>query len=113
VTQQAPSPGFGEIATDAIRFWEWGRLAYNLLLAGLTLYLLRGDVLQYGFLLFVYAVIANFLYSTAYIPDVFIQLSSFRSLWRKLRWILWLTGTAFAAIIAFALLFDLAFNGWT
>jgi hypothetical protein len=62
---------------------------------------------------FAYAVIANILYSTAYIPDVFIQFSSFRSVWRRFRWMLWLIGTAFAALMAFALLFSLAFNGWT
>ena len=112
MTAQDP-PGFREIATDAIRFWEWGRLGYNLLLASITLIMLRGDILHYGLVLFVYAVIANILYSSVYVPDVFIQLSSFRPLWRKLRWIVWLVGTLFAAIMTFALLFSLAFNGWT
>ncbi len=109
----ASGTGFREIATDAIRFWERGRVAFNLLLLVLTVFMLRGDVFEYLFPLFAYAMIANFFYTAAYIPDVFIQYSDFRALWRKLRWLLWLAGTAFAAFIAFLVVFGLAFNGWS
>jgi len=108
-----PQPGFREIATNAIRFWEWGRLGFNGVLAALTLYLLGEAVLEYAFALFAYMMIANVLYSLAYIPDVFIQFSGFRPIWRKFRWILWLIGTAFASLLAFGILFSLVFNGWT
>lgn len=108
-----PGIGFREIATDALRFWERGRIAFNLVLLALSIYMLRGDVFEYLFPLFAYALIANFFYTTAYIPDVFIQHSDFRVLWRRLRWLLWLAGTAFASFIAFLVLFGLAFNGWS
>lgn len=112
MTRQS-TPGFSEIATDAIRFWELGRIAFNAILLALTVFMLRGEVFTLVLPLFAYALIANVFYSTAYIPDVFIQHSDFRSMWRKLRWILWLVGTAFAVFIAFLVLFGLAFNGWS
>lgn len=106
-------PGFREIATDALRFWERGRIAFNLVLLALSIYMLQGDVFEYLIALFSYALIANGLYTTAYIPDVFIQHSDFRGHWRRFRWLLWLAGTAFASFIAFLVLFGLAFNGWS
>ena len=49
--------------------------------------------------LFLLAVVANILYCTAYLPDIFVQASGFHELWRNFRWLLLLVGTTCAAII--------------
>ena len=51
------------------------------------------------FSLFLLAVLANVAYCAAYIVDVFAQLSGFRDLWQRFRWVLFLVGVAFAAVI--------------
>jgi len=50
-----------------------------------------------GFLLL--AIIANVLFCAAYIPDIFAQLSAFRGIWIRFRWILFTIGLIFSAII--------------
>lgn len=95
--------------TDAIRFWERGRIFYNAVLAVVVLGsiartwpLSRDLLLLASFLpLFVLAVIANICYTSAYLIDLPVQLSGFRSSWQRWRWVLWLIGTAFAAVLAF------------
>ena|SRR6476620_3272854 len=101
-------PAFREAITDAVRFWERGRLAYNLLLATvvgvvfvagwpLSRDALTTDVAQQ---LFVLAVVANALYCAAYVVDVVVQFSEFRAPWRRHRWLLLALGSLFAAILA-------------
>ena len=51
------------------------------------------------FLLFVLAVFANICYCAAYLGDIFVQLSGFRQVWQNWRWLLFVIGLAFAAII--------------
>ena len=96
-----------EAFTDAIRFWERGRIAYNVVLAlivlayfaagwpasktNITVNLLLG--------LFVLAVLANIAYCAAYPVDVFVQMSGARESWLKYRWVLLATGVVFAGII--------------
>ncbi|MFI5185072.1 MAG: hypothetical protein ACHQNV_11770 [Vicinamibacteria bacterium] len=48
---------------------------------------------------FVLAVLANVLYSLAYVVDVFVQLSSLRQHWLRWRWGLFALGTVTAAIL--------------
>jgi hypothetical protein len=48
---------------------------------------------------FILAVLANICYCAAYLGDVFVQLSGLREAWRRIRWLLFLTGLIFAAII--------------
>jgi hypothetical protein len=48
---------------------------------------------------FLLAVIANVLYCAAYLPDVFAEISAYRDLWRKYRWVLFLTGLTFAGVV--------------
>ena len=93
--------------TDAIGFWEPRRVIYNVVLAGIVcLYFWRGlpsskTLLDVNFALsaFVLAVLANICYCAAYLPDIFIQMSDFRHAWRRIRWILFVVGTVFAATI--------------
>jgi hypothetical protein len=96
-----------EYATDAIKFWERGRILYNLGLAAVVvLHFLAGYPaskaalsLNFGLGLFLLAVVANIAYCAAYIVDIFAQASGFRELWRSYRWLLFAVGLTFAAII--------------
>ena len=96
------------ILDDAIRYWEIRRIPYNLILAGVTIAWGAADwshlreTPMWGVLLalFVLTALANVLYSSAYVVDVFIQRSSFRDLWRRRRWILWLAGMLLAVALA-------------
>jgi hypothetical protein len=96
------------ILDDALRFWELRRIPFNLILAALVIVWLAANrahlheaLLWPAILaLFVMAALANVLYSVAYCLDVFIQYSSFRDLWRRRRWMLWLAGTLLAVALA-------------
>jgi hypothetical protein len=96
-----------ERATDAIRYWEPRRILYNLVLAAIVLaYFVIGlpgskhtVTLDFIFLLFLLAVLANVCYCAAYVVDIFAQTSGFRDVWQRYRLILFLVGTAFAGII--------------
>jgi hypothetical protein len=94
--------------TDAIRYWEFRRIAYNAVLAAVVVAVfflqlpesraaLSGELVQ-G--LFVLAVIANVAYCAAYIADLVAQSSGFRDTWRRFRWVLFAVGVLFAGIIA-------------
>lgn len=93
--------------SDAIRFWEPLRIAYNGVLAGIVvLCFVRGYpgskamVTFDSFLLFfVLAVLANVAYCAVYVVDVFVQASAYRELWRRVRWILFAVGLVFASIL--------------
>jgi len=96
-----------DVLTDAIRYWERGRILYNSILAVIVVaYFVmnlpgaRGhlsfDLLQS---LFVLAVLANVAYCAAYLVDVFAQLSAVRAAWLRYRWVLLAIGILFAAII--------------
>jgi hypothetical protein len=50
--------------------------------------------------LFVLAVLANVCYCADYLVDVPVHYSSYRTSWRRWRWVLWLIGVIFAAVIA-------------
>ena len=94
-------------ATDAIKFWEPGRILYNLALAAVVIihFIARYPASRAALSLdlalgtFLLAVIANVAYCAAYIVDLFAQASGFRNLWRQYRWIVLAIGTAFAAVI--------------
>jgi len=96
------------ILDDAIRFWELRRVPYNLILAAVVIVWLVANRAHFHeallwpaiLALFVMAALANVLYSVAYCLDVFIQYSSFRNLWRRRRWMLWLAGTLLAVALA-------------
>jgi len=101
---------FREALTDAIRYWEPRRVIYNLVLAAVVaihaaltwlgpgpLPAITSDPLLSLFLL---AVLANVAYCAAYVPDIPAQLSGFRTEWLRLRFVVFLVGLAFAAILA-------------
>jgi hypothetical protein len=51
------------------------------------------------FALFILAVLANIAYCAAYLVDIVAQMSGFRDIWLRFRWILFLIGLAFASIL--------------
>ena len=93
--------------TDAIKFWEPRRVIYNSVLAVIVaLYFATGypaskSALSVDFVLglFLLAVAANVAYCAAYLVDMFVQASGFREVWQRSRWVLFVIGTTFAAII--------------
>src|SRR2546427_81347 len=96
-----------EILTDAIRYWEWRRIAYNAVLASIVIVLFsmnwpaslnRITVSRFE-LLFVLAVLANVAYCAAYVVDVTAQSSAFRSTWIRYRWMLFALGVLFAGTL--------------
>jgi hypothetical protein len=103
-----PASSVTEAATNGIRYWEPRRLIYNAVLSAVVvIYFFAGwpvsrEALSVNVMLnlFQLAVIANVLYSSAYVPDVFVQLSSLRPAWLRSRWLLFLVGTTFAATFA-------------
>jgi hypothetical protein len=100
---------FRDALTSALRYWEPRRLIYNLALllvvagafvAGLPTS--KGVVnAESSLLLFILAVLANVAYCAAYVPDLALQYSSFRTAWLRGRWGLFVLGTLFASAIAY------------
>ncbi|MHB8526507.1 MAG: hypothetical protein ACYDD2_10180 [Candidatus Acidiferrales bacterium] len=107
-TQYPQSAELRGILDDAIRYWELRRIPYNVMLVAVVILWLAAHRAHLHealvgpaiLVLFVMAALANVLYSVAYCLDVFVQFSSFRDLWRRRRWILWLAGTALAVVLA-------------
>ena len=98
---------FREVASDALRYWEPRRVVYNLALGAIVMghvygswprsqaFLTRDGILG-AFLL---AVLANVDYCAAYAVDLFVQFSGLRETWGRWRWVVLITGTAFAGVI--------------
>ena len=93
---------------DAIKFWEPRRIPYNLVLTAVTIvwftldwpHFRPGFNLQMLLALLILAGLANICYCAAYLVDIPLQHSSFRAVWRRRRWWLWLAGMLFAALLA-------------
>jgi len=94
--------------TDAIRYWEVRRVAYNAILLAVVVVVF---VLQWpesrsaisanlAQTLFILAVLANVAYCAAYVVDIAAQYSGFRAMWKRYRWSLFTEGVVFASIIA-------------
>lgn len=104
---RAPPP-LRALLDDALRYWEPRRIIYNLLLGAIVLgwlvltwpHFRTALTLQALLLMFVLAVLANVCYCAAYLLDIPLQWSSFRRVWRRWRWGLWMVGMLFAAILA-------------
>lgn len=106
-----PSPqpsGSPTILADAIGYWERRRIIYNLLLAAVVVawiaatwpHFLPAFTWSNLFALVVLALFANVCYCAAYVADLPMQYSSFRQIWRRWRWTLFLVGTLFAILFA-------------
>ena len=93
--------------SDALGYWEPRRIAYNAVLALVVMVYFvinwphsgRAVSLEGILWVFILAVLANVCYCAAYLGDLFVQVSGFRAAWQKWRWVLFLVGGAFAAII--------------
>jgi len=92
--------------SNAVRFWEQRRIAYNLLL---TMVFVGWVVVSWRFLkgafslvnfvqLAVLALIANVLYCAAYLAELFFKDSAV-SKWHHWRWGIWIVGTLFAILV--------------
>lgn len=95
------------VLDDALRYWELRRIPYNLVLVAVvvawgvaTRSHLHPPLWGLFLLLFIMAALANVLYSAVYGVDILIQRSSFRDLWRRRRWVLWLAGMLLAIALA-------------
>ena len=99
---------FRESVTGAIRYWEPRRLVYNMVLAAIVLiyfginYPSSKSFLSIDSVLFLFllVVLANVAYCAAYPVDIFVCASSYGDQWRKHRWVIFMVGLLFAAIIA-------------
>lgn len=99
-----------DVLTNAIRYWEVRRIIYNVVLTAIVLlnYFFyepapRGSFAELLIPMFFLAVIANVFYCTAYPVDVFVQMSGFRSLWLRWRWVLFIIGLTYASILAYVI----------
>jgi len=98
---------FRESLAGAIRYWEPRRLIYNGVLAAIVLtyfglnYPATKSLVSVDSVLglFVLVVLANVAYCAAYVVDIFVSASSYRSQWQNRRWIIFLIGLLFAGII--------------
>lgn len=96
------------IVTDAIGYWERRRILYNVILATVVAFWFvvtwphfkPAVTLQTLLFFFVLAMLANVCYCAAYLADVPMQYSLFRTVWRRWRWGLWTIGVIFAVVIA-------------
>jgi hypothetical protein len=92
---------------DAIRFWEFRRLIYNLVLTAAVLAWLlatwphfRPAFTLLNFLrLVILGLIANVLYCSAYVVDVPLLHSPLGPRWRSRRWVLWAVGMLLAFLL--------------
>ncbi len=93
--------------SDAIRYWELRRIAYNGILAAVVLIYFALNypaskarlTVNLALMIFILAVLANVAYCAAYIPDILAQLSGYRDKWRRYRWIVFAIGVLFAGVI--------------
>jgi hypothetical protein len=98
---------FRQSLTNAIRYWEKMRIAYNVVLllvvAGCFAwnYSALGSKLSVNVFLsmILCGILLNVLYCAAYIVDVLVQMSEYSERWTQFRWVLFLIGAMFAAIL--------------
>jgi hypothetical protein len=103
-----PQNAWREILSNAIRYWEPRRIAYNLILAAIVIawaafswpHFRPALKFESLVLVAVLAVLANICYCSAYLVDLAMQYSNFRSLWVRWRWGLWVCGMLFATLLA-------------
>jgi len=106
--EDKPQNAARAILTEAIRFWEPRRIAYNLILAAIVIawvalswpHFRPAMKFEFVVLLAILFMWANICYCAAYLADVVMQYSFFRREWLRWRWGLWTFGMMFAALLA-------------
>ena len=101
-------PSLHDVLSDAIRFWEPRRIAYNAALVAVVLAwaavdwarIHAGITFESLLAVLVLAVLANVCYCAAYLIEIPVQWSAYRGPWRQLRWLLWGFGTLLALALA-------------
>jgi len=101
-----PSP-FRAMLADAARFWERGRVIFNLILVGVVVTWIVASWPHFRpamhlfplFQLIVLGLIANALYCAAYFVDIPMQSSGVATNWRRWRWALWTLGMLLALLL--------------
>ena len=104
---QPPADPFRALLADALRYWEFRRIFYNLVLslifvAWLVLtwpHFRPALTLQSLLLLFILGLLANACYCAAYFVDIPMQRSALGAAWKRWRWVLWVVGTLFAILL--------------
>ena len=97
---------FRSIFIEGGRFWERGRLAYNgiqLFLTAIMLIVRWRDAHFFADNLGAYmafAIIANVLYTAAYLPEAILQIPRLRPFTTPARWCIFMVGTGFACLLA-------------
>jgi len=97
-----------EVIREVILYWELRRIWYNAILGAVVVawvvltwphfrVAMTPHALPY---LAVLALLANLCYCAAYLAEVPLELSSFRTAWQCWRWTLWLGGTLVAFVLA-------------
>jgi len=103
-----PPDPFRTLLADAIRFWEFRRIFYNLVLSLVVVAWLvltwphfrPALTLQSLLLLFILGLLANACYCAAYFVDIPLQHSALGAFWKRWRSALWVLGTLFAILLA-------------
>lgn len=101
-------PNFRTLLGDSLRYWEFRRLLYNLVLLAVvaawvatTWPHFRPMIQIHSLLLLaILALLANACYCAAYIVDLPMLFSRVAERWRRRRWILWLAGMLLAILMA-------------
>jgi len=99
---------FRGLLGDSLRYWEFRRLIYNLILlavvaawVAITWPHFRPMIEVHSLLLLaILALLANACYCAVYLVDIPMQCSAFNGLWKRRRWVLWLAGTLLAILLA-------------
>ena len=101
-------PTFGELARNALSYWEPRRVLYNAALLAVVLFHVWAGwpasrshlTFDLFIFLFILAVLANIAYCAAYAVDLFVQFSGARTSWPRWRWCVLAVGVAFGAALA-------------
>lgn len=104
----ATQPNFRGLLGDSLRYWEFRRLLYNLVLLAVVAAWVATTWPHFRLMIEVHSLLllailgllANACYCAAYLVDIPLQCSAVNDLWRRRRWILWLTGTLLAILLA-------------
>jgi hypothetical protein len=99
---------FRGLLGDSLRYWEFRRLIYNLILLAVVAAWVAATWPHFRpmievhslLLLAILALLANVCYCAVYLVDIPMQCSAFNGLWKRRRWVLWLAGTLLAILFA-------------